>query len=151
MPARKDSGLFDEQGDEDLATLHLEPVAVEAQPAAEAAEDLDIAAAEVVESEAELEQAVKDTGELYGVRVPHAGDPHLAAPEDQDAFEGAMRGETWLEALGEHATAMGPAPEEEVVVVDDSDHEHPRHRGHHATESGDPPVADKGAGGPGGM
>lgn len=150
MTARNDSWLED-QGDEDLTTLHLEPVAIEAQPAAEAAEDLDIAAAENVESDSEVEEVVRDTGELYGVRTPHAGDPHLSAPEDQDAFEGAMRGETWLEALGEHATSMGPAPEEEIVIVDGRDVEPSHHRGHQSTEAGDPPVADKGAGGPGGL
>jgi len=46
---------------------------------------------------------------------------------------------------------MGPEPEEEVVIVDDSDIEHPDHRGHHPTESHDRPVADKGSGGPGGL
>lgn len=90
---------------------------------------------------------VKDTGELYGVRMPHADDPALAAAEDRDAYEGADRGENWLEALSEHATESGPRPEEEVVIIDDSD----RERGHSPSESGDRPVADKGAGGPGGL
>jgi hypothetical protein len=90
---------------------------------------------------------VKDTGELYGVRTPHAGDPDLTAPEHLDAFEGAERGENWMEALSEHAAESGPRPEEEVVIVDDSDSE----RGHSPTESGDRPVADKGSGGPGGL
>jgi hypothetical protein len=93
------------------------------------------------------EERVKDTGELYGVRTPHAADRDLSAPEDRDAFKGADRGENWTEALAEHATEGGPSPEEEVVIVDDSDPE----RGHSPSESGDRPVADKGSGGPGGM
>jgi hypothetical protein len=82
---------------------------------------------------------------------PHAADTNLAAREDQDLFEGSWRGETWLEALEEHAMEMGPAPEEEVVIIDDSDIEHPDHRGHHPTEWRDRPIADKGSGGPGGL
>ena len=152
---------------DDLGEFHIEPLAVEAQSRGEASEDFDLASAENVEGESERseledETAAEtagepsaegghDTGELYGVRTPHAGDTDLAAPEDQDSFEGSWRGETWLEALGEHATAMGPAPEEEVVVVDDSDVEHPSHRGHHLTERRDRPVADKGSGGSGGL
>lgn len=150
---------------DDTGEFHIEPLAVEAQPAAEASEDFDIASAENVEGESELEEEEEkekeevdehpelghETGELYGVRTPHAGDTSLAAPEEQDSFEGSWRGETWLEALEEHATVMGPAPEEEVVIVDDSDVEHPDHRGRHATEWRDRPVADKGSGGPGGL
>jgi len=141
---------------DDTGEFHIEPLGIEAQPSAEAAEDFDIASAENVEGESEVEDVTPaeadadlghDTGELYGVRTPHAGDTNLAAPEDRDAFEGSWRGENWLEALEEHATVMGPAPEEEVVIIDDSDIDH---RGHHSTERRDRPVADKGSGGPGG-
>jgi len=141
---------------DDTGEFHIEPLGIEAQPSAEAAEDFDIASAENVEGESEVEAATPadadaepghDTGELYGIHTPHAGDTNLAAPEDRDAFEGSWRGENWLEALGEHATMMGPAPEEEVVIIDDSDIDH---RGHHSTEGRDRPVADKGSGGPGG-
>lgn len=149
------SQQLDETGE-----FHIDPLAVDARPAAEASEDLDIASAENVEGESEIEtradadqhtEVEHDVGELYGVRIPHAGDTTLAAREDQDSFEGSWRGETWLEALGEHATAMGPLPEEEVVIVDDSDVEHPDHRGHQPTEWRDRPVADKGSGGPAGL
>jgi hypothetical protein len=133
---------------DDLGEFHVEPLAVDSQPAAEAEEDFDIASAENVEGESELEDELEpaekyehDTGELYGVRTPHAGDTDITAPEDRDSFEGSWRGETWLEALEEHATAMGPTPEEEVVIVDDSDVDH---RGHNPTEHRDRPVADKG-------
>ncbi|HSN30883.1 MAG TPA: hypothetical protein VLT45_31560 [Kofleriaceae bacterium] len=144
---------------DDAGEFHIEPLAIEAQPAAEAAEDLDIASAENVEGESERDEPaadepperVRETGELYGVRTPHAGDANLAAPEDQDSYEGAERGENWLEALEEHATVMGPVPEEEIVIVDDSDVGAPEHRGHHSTEWRDRPVADKGSGGPGGL
>jgi hypothetical protein len=135
---------------DDTGEFHLEPLAVDAQPSADASEDLDIAFAENVEGESEpadepTDEQGRETGELYGLRTPHAGDPNLAAAEDRDAFEGAGRGETWLEALEEHATLMGPAPEEEVVIVDAND------RSHHPTERGDRPVADKGSGGSGGL
>jgi hypothetical protein len=156
---------------DDSGAFQVEPLAVAARPAAESAEDFDIASAENMEGQSEHEEAAAeaadevteestieghpelghDTGELYGVRTPHAGDTNLAAPEDQDSFEGSWRGETWLEALEEHAAVMGPAPEEEVVIVDDSDVAHPDHRGHHPTEWRDRPVADKGSGGPGGL
>ena len=145
---------------DDLGELHVEPLAVEAQPTAEASEDFDLASAENVEGESEPEdetpaevaaELAHDTGELYGVRTPHAGDTDLSAPEDRDSFEGSWRGQTWLESLEEHATLMGPAPEEEVVIVDDSDLEHPDHRGHHPTEWRDRPIADKGSGGAGGL
>ena len=144
---------------DDTGEFHIEPLAIEAQPTAEASEAFDIASAENVEGESELEaeatsdgdaEPAGDTGELYGVRTPHAGDPNISAPEDQDSFEGSWRGETWLESLKEHAIEMGPVPEEEVVIVDDSI-EHAEHRGHHPTEGGDRPVADKGSGGPGGL
>lgn len=137
---------------DDTGEIDVEPLDVTAMPAAEAAEDFDAASAENVLGESEPEDAedvgpVKDTGELYGVRTPHAADTQLGASEDRDSYEGSWRGENWLEALEEHATEMGPAPEEEVIIIDDSD---PEHRSH---ESGrrDRPVADKGAGGRGGL
>jgi hypothetical protein len=151
---------------DDIGQIDVEPLAVDARSAAETSEDFDLAFAENVtgesepEDESDLEDApsdddsgelAHDTGELYGVRTPHAGDTDLSAPEDQDSFEGADRGETWLESLEEHAALMGPAPEEEVVIVDDSDLEHPDHRGHHPTDWRDRPVADKGSGGSGGL
>lgn len=91
----------------------------------------------------------EDTGELYGVRTPHAADRDLSAPEDQDGFTESALGETWLESLEHHAAEMGACPGEPIAVVDDSDVDHPDHRGHHSTER-DRPVADKGSGGPGG-
>jgi hypothetical protein len=151
---------------DDTGEIDVDPVAVDAMSTAEGIADFDRASAENVEGEGESEvdietpsettadayaAAARETGELYGVRTPHAGDPHLSASEDQDSFEGSWRGETWLESLEEHAAEMGPADEEEVVIVDDSDVDHPDHRGHHSTEGGDPPVADKGSGGFGGL
>ncbi|HVV84172.1 MAG TPA: hypothetical protein VHE35_13965 [Kofleriaceae bacterium] len=130
--------------------LEVGPLAVDVEPQADAADAAERMRRDHRDSDASLdaaEAAGRETGELYGVRTPHAGDPDLAAAEDRDAFEGAERGENWTEALTEHAAESGPAPEEEVVIVDDSDPE----RGHHATESGDRPVADKGSGGPGGL
>lgn len=145
---------------DDTGEIDVEPVEVDVQSVAEASEEFDLASAENVQGESEPEDELTtdqdvslggETGELYGVRTPHAGDTDLSAPEDQDSFEGSWRGETWLESLGEHATLMGPAPEEEIVIVDDSDIEHPDHRGHHPTDRRDRPVADKGSGGGGGL
>lgn len=137
---------------DDVGGFQVEPINVEVRSTAEIAEDFDMASAENVQGESEPDDDVGedlpggDTGELYGVRTPHAGDPNLSDSEDRDSYDGAMRGETWLEALEEHAASMGPALEEEVVIVDDSDRDH---RGHQATER-DRPIADKGSGGPGG-
>lgn len=146
---------------DDLGEIHVEPLDVEARPAAEASEELDLAAAENVEGESEpddeldafeaaADAADGETGELYGVRTPHAGDADLAAPEDRDAFDGAWRGESWFEALEEHAAALGPAPEEEVVIVDDSAGANARRRGGPPRKRRTRPVADKGSGGAGG-
>jgi hypothetical protein len=139
---------------DDLGGFDIEPLEVEARSEADISEELDLASAENVEGESEPiagEQEAgphRDTGELYGVRIPHASDTELAAPEDRDSFEGAERGETFFESLEEHAAEMGPQPEEEVVIVDDSDSEHPTH---HPSDWRDRPVADKGSGGPGGL
>lgn len=107
----------------------------------------DIEPEEAEKAEPDEDQPHRDTGELYGLRTPHASDREISAGEDHDGFIGAESGENFLESLEEHAAEMGPLPEEEVVVVDDSDPQ----RGHHSTEGGDPPVADKGSGGPGGL
>lgn len=143
---------------DDVGEFHIEPLDVDAQSALETSESFDIASAENILGESEPEDATDDadaefgdeTGELYGIRTPHAGDTKLAAAEDRDGFEGSWRGENWVESLEQHATLMGPAPEEEIVIVDDSDVEHPDHRGHHPTQRRDRPIADKGSGGPGG-
>jgi hypothetical protein len=79
-----------------LRRCAIEPLAVEAQPTGAASEDFDIASAENVEGESDPEdeptvsenvELGHDTGELYGVRTPHAADTNLAAREDQDLFE----------------------------------------------------------------
>ncbi len=142
---------------DDLGEFHIIPLTVEAQSEAETLEDFDIASAENIAGESEpgddewsdttLEYyagAAEGTGELYGIRMPHAGDTHIAAPEDQDSYEGSSRGENWLESLEEHATEGGPIPEEEVVIVEESE-------GHHPSQRRDRPVADKGSGGSGGL
>jgi hypothetical protein len=56
-------------------------------------------------------------------------------------------GETWLEALETHAAEGGPAPERDVVIVDDSD----PHAGPPPTDFRDRPKADRGSGGRGGL
>ena len=131
---------------------------VEAQPEAEAEEDLDraIEASDVDGIEQPDETTAddiaratkKDVGELYGVHLPPASDRDLDAREDEDSFRDSTLGETFVEELITHSTEGGPTPEHEIDVVDDSDEDHP---GHHSTESGDRPVADKGSGGPGGL
>ena len=123
-------------------------LAVDAQPADIASRTIERVAEPATAAEQDpVAPRSHDTGELYGVRTPHAFDTALAASEDHDAFEGAERGETWLEALEEHAALMGPVPEEEIVIVDDRDLEHTARR----PSERDRPVADKGAGGVGGL
>jgi hypothetical protein len=114
---------------------------VEAQPDAEATEDREAA-------ETEPQPRVKDVGDLYGVHLPPASDRDLDGAEDQESFRDSTLGETFVEELITHATEGGPTEEHLIDVVDDSDADHPTH---HATESRDRPVADKGSGGPGGV
>ncbi|HTR52650.1 MAG TPA: hypothetical protein VMJ10_18170 [Kofleriaceae bacterium] len=89
---------------------------------------------------------VRDTGELYGVHVPPAADTELA-PEDSATAGDPALGETWTEELRAKSSESGAVPEHEIDVIDETDDAHP----HHATESGDRPVADKGSGGIGGL
>jgi hypothetical protein len=94
--------------------------------------------------EAQLDPEDEITTEMNIGLAEETGD------DDRHGFEGSSRGENWVEALEEHAILMGPAPDEEVVIVDDSDVELPDHRGHR-TERRDRPVADNGSGGPAGL
>lgn len=158
------SQLLDDAGQYSVVDL-----GVEAQPSAEAEADVDgaVVVAEAEEPEEIDEDAVEldtpdqttadayaavaeDTGELYGVHTPHAEDKELDKTEDQESFIDSEAGENWLETLGKKAAEYGAEVEEQLEVIDDSD-EHIEHRGHHSTESGDRPVADKGSGGPGGL
>lgn len=88
------------------------------------------------------DRALLGSGELYGVHVPSAVDRDL--PDDDRA---QAEGENWLEELEASAGEMGPEPEHELDVIDDSD----PHAGHHKTMTGDTPVADHGAAGPRGL
>jgi hypothetical protein len=97
---------------DELGEFHIE-LAVEAQPSAEAQEELDVAEAEETaeerdtaetEAAAEVQDARKDVGELYGLHLPPSDDNNMTAPEDQDAYQDASLGESYLEALEEHAT-----------------------------------------------
>jgi hypothetical protein len=92
----------------------------------------------------------RDSGDLYGVYTPKAEDRDIEMTPDKEVFVDTEQGEHWLETLGKTSTEYGPEVEHVVDVVDDSD-EHIEHRGHHGTESGDPPVADKGSGGISGL
>jgi len=124
------SQQLDEAGD-----FQIEPLDVEAQPRPSDEES------EPTEPDEE------DTGELYGVHVAHADDRELSASEDHDAFADSELGENWLESLETHAAEGGPAPERDVVIVDDSD----SHAGHPSTDFRDRPKADRGSGGRGGL
>jgi hypothetical protein len=159
--------LLDDAGQYSIITD--EDIAVDAQPAAEAEASLD-AAMEVADAESEEDEedelaaeepelttadeyaahVHKDSGELYGVHTPKAGDRNLEKTADQEEFIDSDQGETWLETLGHKAAEYGAEPEAELDVIDDSD-EHIEHRGHNPTESGDRPVADKGSGGNSGL
>jgi hypothetical protein len=141
---------------DDVGQYQVVDLGVEAQPHAEADAELDAAveAADVSEidtpedttMDAYAEEA-DDTGELYGVHTPRAADRDLDKTPDQESFADSEQGEHWLETLGKKAAEYGAEPEEELDVVDNSD----EHTGHHSTESGDRPVADKGSGGDGGL
>jgi hypothetical protein len=129
------------------------PVDVDAQPDAEA--DADLEAAAVVANAEEPDEtdmdayteSADDTGDLYGVHTPRAADRDLDVTNDQESFVDSDMGENWLETLGKKAAEGGVEVEEDLDVVDNSDEQ----GGHHSTESGDRPVADKGSGGPGGL
>lgn len=149
------SQALDESGD-----FHVEPLAVDAEPSAEAAEELDQAQAESSAAEDEddddalyadeaetTDEPDKDTGELYGVRTPRAADRDLSAGPDHGEMVDADDGENWLEALEAHSAENGPEAEAEVVVIDDSDPQ----EGPPATDFRDRPKADKGSGGRGGL
>jgi len=131
-------------------------LAIDAEPSAEAEAELDAAEAEASDldddateldtpsettADAYERATLKDTGDLYGVRTPHASD------RDLDGATDSPQGENWIEALERTATEYGAEPEEELVVIDDSD----EHRGPHPSDHRDRPVADKGSAGPGGM
>ncbi|HEY1555759.1 MAG TPA: hypothetical protein VGF94_13065 [Kofleriaceae bacterium] len=118
---------------------HTSPV-VDVEP-----NDLVEAVADATELEPDEPAKARDTGELYGVHVPPA-DIELA-PEDSATEGDPALGESWLEELRAKASETGAEPEHEIDVIDDTDETHP----HHATESGDRPVADKGSGGIGGV
>lgn len=151
------SQALDESGD-----FQIEPLAVDAEPSAEAAGELDQAQAESYAAsdkededademhadEAEAtEEPDKDTGELYGVHTPRAADRDLSAGPDHGAMVDDDDGENWLEALEAHSAEMGPEVEHEIVVLDDSD----PHEGPPPTDFRDRPKADKGSGGRGGL
>lgn len=141
--------------------FHIEPLEVNVMPEAERQDDIDaaigITAADQDEDEDVLpddeltadERTAKagDVGELYGLHMAPAQDPEGGAGPEQGEYIEADSGQNWLETLGTDSTEGGPVPEHEVDPNDDTDH----HGGHHATEGGDRPVADKGSGGPGGL
>ena len=138
---------------DDAGQFSVMSIDVDAQPDAEGEADIEAATvtAEAGEPEdtnmdAYAEQA-DDTGELYGVHTPHASDRDLDKTADQESFVDSEMGENWLETLGKKAAEYGAEAEEELDVVDNSD----ELGGHHSTESGDRPVADKGSGGRGGL
>jgi hypothetical protein len=143
---------------DDIGQYSIVDLEVEAQPHAEADADLDAAAetADLETSEIDTPQdttadayaaEADDTGDLYGIHTPRAADRDLDKTPDQGSFVDSDEGENWLETLGKKAAEGGAEPEHELDVIDDSD----EHNGHHSTESGDRPVADKGSGGDGGL
>jgi hypothetical protein len=143
---------------DDVGQIDVEPLDVDALPAAEGEADLARAMAESKEGDLEAvddeddggdPRAVdtKETGKLYGVRTPHAADADLADGPDRGSFDGADDGENWLESLSRHAAEGGAAPAEEVAVLDETDD----HGVTQPSEAADRPVADKGSGGPGGL
>jgi hypothetical protein len=117
---------------DDLVVFYEGELGVDAQPFAEPEEPL---------YQARPRDETHDVGDLYGVHTPPAIDRHH--PDDQEAF---AQGESWLEALEESAVENGPEVERELDFTDDDDV-----RTGHKTDTKDTPVADRGAGGPGGL
>jgi hypothetical protein len=139
---------FDEATDMHVADLNLDALD---QADAEAAQDLASLETELDENALEIDTpsqttldaqdvAVEETGELYGVRTPHAVARDL--PDDRAAFD---EGQNWIEALETSAAEYGAEPEQELDVVDDMD------TAPHPSDTRDTPVADRGSGGPGGV
>jgi hypothetical protein len=131
---------------DETGSFEVEPLAVDAEPVAEAEDDLDaaIAEAEPGDDDATVVRP-HDVGELYGLHLPPAGDRELAAPEDHDSFARADAGENWIESLEQATAETGPDTEREIDPNDDTDY-----RVHHSTDTRDRPVADRGGGGLGG-
>ena len=76
-----------------------------------------------------------------------SGDKDLDVNRDRESFQDSTLGEHAFETLEKKMAEAGPDPERDVVIIDETDSE----GGHHPTESGDRPVADKGSGGPSGL
>jgi hypothetical protein len=92
------------------------------------------------DGDADIQRAVRDSGDLYGVHTPPAVD--RAIPDDDRA---QADGENWLEALASRAGETGPEPERMIDIVDDADLDSP------PTDHRDRPIADRGSGGPRGL
>lgn len=142
--------------------FHIEPLEVNVYPEAERQDDID-AALDLAESDEDEDEKdivdpddmtadertaeLGDVGELYGVHLPAAQDVERGTGPELAEYAEADLGENWLETLETDAAEGGPLVERPVDPNDDSD----ELGGHHATESGDRPVADKGSGGPAGL
>jgi hypothetical protein len=142
--------------------FHVEPLDVNVYPEAERQDEID-AALDLAESDEDEDEKddvddddltadertaeLGDVGELYGLHLPPAQDVERGTGPDLGQYAESELGETWLETLETDSAEGGPVPERAVDPIDDSD----ELGGHHATESGDRPVADKGSGGPAGL
>jgi hypothetical protein len=93
-----------------------------------------------IDSSVDVADVARDTGDLYGVHtIPAVDRTHL----DNDAsFD---EGQNWLEALETDSVEFGAEPERPLDMSDDLGA--PGHKG----DTKDTPVADRGAGGPGGL
>jgi hypothetical protein len=126
--------------------FQIEPLEFDAEPASEGEDELDDAVARADPGDDDTAVAPRqDVGELYGLHLPPAMDRDLTAAEDHDSFARADSGENWIESLEQASTEYGPVVEREVDPTDDTDH-----HVHHATDTRDRPVADRGSGGLGG-
>jgi hypothetical protein len=132
---------------DETGTFEVEPLSVDAEPEAEAEEQLDAAIAEADpgDDDATLVRP-RDVGELYGVHLTPAADRDLGAPEDHDSFARADDGENWIESLEQATAENGPDAEREIDPNDDTDY-----FAHHPTDTRDRPIADRGGGGRGGQ
>ena len=143
--------------------FHVEPLDINVYPEAERQDEID-AALELSESDEDEDERdevdpddmtadertaeLGDIGELYGVHLPQAHDPRARHRPDLGEYAECELGETWLETLETDTAEGGPTAGATRSIRTTTA---TTRDGHHSTESGDRPVADKGSGGPAGL
>ncbi len=120
---------------------------IPADPEIEAALDLAALDQEIddsrfleIDSSVDVAEVIHDTGDLYGVHA--MGAVNRDHPDNDRAMD---EGQNWLEALEANAAEFGADLERPLDMSDELS------APGHNSDSKDTPVADRGAGGPGGL